>query len=159
MTKLCVLSDSHGFIHPEIVAIANDCDIAIHVGDIIDESTLEQLQPKQKLVAVKGNNDEHIHWLNAVETLEFDSGSIAIEHGHHHGHQQPSHDSLRQTYPQAKMVIYGHTHKQVIDINKTPWVINPGACGNIRNHGGAKCLTIEIDTSQAWRITTHIFEQ
>jgi len=156
--KLCILSDSHGFIHPKIVSIANECDIAIHVGDIIDESTLEQLQPKQKLIAIKGNNDEHITWLNSVEFIKFNSGTIAIEHGHKHGHQKPSHKSLRNTYPNAKIIIYGHTHKQVIDKDSKPWVINPGAAGEIRNHGGAKCFTIEINDNGNWPITPHIFD-
>ena len=157
MPKLCVLSDSHGFIHPEIVAMVSQCDLAIHVGDIIDESTLAQLQPKDKLIAVKGNNDDHITWLNAIEMLEIDNKLIAIEHGHLHGHQSPSHDSLREAYPEAQLIIYGHTHKQVVDTNKTPWIINPGASGNIRNHGGAKCLIIDTDSHQNWSITAHIF--
>ncbi len=157
MPKLCILSDSHGFIHPEIIQIANQCDIAIHAGDIIDEATLVQLKPKQKLVAIKGNNDDHIASLSKVEFLEFPSGKIAIEHGHLHGHHKPSHESLRATYPDAKIIIYGHTHKQVIDKESTPWVINPGASGEIRNHGGAKCLVLEVSNTQEWRITPYIF--
>lgn len=157
MLKLCILSDSHGFIHPEIIQIANQCDIAIHAGDIIDEATLIQLKPKQKLVAIKGNNDDHIASLGKVEFLEFPSGKIAIEHGHLHGHHKPSHESLRATYPDAKIIIYGHTHKQVIDQESTPWVINPGASGDIRNHGGAKCLVLEVSDTQEWSITPYIF--
>ncbi|SMN01039.1 phosphodiesterase, MJ0936 family [uncultured Candidatus Thioglobus sp.] len=157
MIQLCILSDSHGFIHPDIVALVNQSDIAIHAGDIIDESTLNQLKPKQKLVAIQGNNDAHITQLNEVALLEFDSGKIVIEHGHQHGYQSPSHASLRATYPDAKIIIYGHTHKQVIDKTTTPWVINPGASGNTRNHGGAKCLTITINNAAKWEITPHQF--
>ena len=159
MKKLCVLSDSHGFIHQEIIQIANQSDIVIHAGDIIDQSTLQQLRPKEKLVAIQGNNDAHLSALNTVEVLQFSSGKIAIEHGHKHGHHQPSHDSLRSTYPDAKVIIYGHTHKQVIDDSQQPWVINPGAAGNIRNHGGAKCLTIEISDNAHWIITPHVFSE
>ncbi len=151
------MSDSHGFIHPDIVKIVNQSDIAIHAGDIIDKSTLSQLKPKQKLIAIQGNNDDHITSLNRIEFLEFSSGKIVIEHGHLHGHHKPSHNSLRKAYPDAKMIIYGHTHKQVIDKDLTPWVINPGASGEIRNHGGAKCLTIEIDGDKEWLITPHVF--
>ena len=159
MKKLCVLSDSHGFIHPDIIQIANQSDIVIHAGDIIDQSTLGQLQPKEKLIAIQGNNDAHLNDLNTVEMLEFTSGKIAIEHGHKHCHHKPSHTSLRNTYPEARVIIYGHTHKQVIDDSQTPWVINPGAAGNIRNHGGAKCLTIEISDNTHWIITPHIFSE
>ena len=151
------MSDSHGFIHPEVVKIANQCDIAIHAGDIINESTLSQLKPKQKLVAIQGNNDEHISSLNKIEFLEFPSGKIAIEHGHLHGHHKPSHESLRAAYPDAKVIIYGHTHKQVIDKESTPWVINPGASGEVRNHGGSKCLTVDVYDDKEWLITPYVF--
>lgn len=157
MSKICILSDSHGFIHPEIIKIAGQSDFVLHAGDIIDEAILSQLKPKQKLIAVKGNNDEHIASLNAVEFLQLPSGKIAIEHGHLHGHHSPSHDSLRATYPDARVVIYGHTHKQVIDKESTPWVINPGASGQTRNYGSSKCLVIDIHESQEWIITSYTF--
>jgi predicted phosphodiesterase len=59
--------------------------------------------------------------------------SHQCEHGHEHGWKTPSHKSLLQTYPNAKVIIYGHTHKQVIDTESSPWVINPGASGAVRN--------------------------
>lgn len=157
MAKICVLSDSHGFIHPEIIKITSQCDFAIHAGDIINEDTLEQLNPKHKLIAVKGNNDNHIDSLNSVEFIELQGGKIAIEHGHLHGYLLPSHESLRLTYPEVKLIIYGHTHKQVIDKTITPWVINPGASGEIRNNGGSKCLVINISDSKEWIITPYTF--
>ncbi len=155
--KIGILADSHGFIHPDVVQLINQCDIAIHAGDIIDEKTLQALKPKQKLIAIQGNNDTHITQLNKVELLEFSSGKIAIEHGHQHGHHQPSHKSLRATYPDAKTIIYGHTHKQVIDKTTIPWVINPGASGTVRNNGSSKCLILTINDIQAWEITPYHF--
>jgi putative phosphoesterase len=157
MSKICILSDSHGFIHPEIIKIAGQSDFVLHAGDIINAGILSQLKPKQKLIAVKGNNDEHIASLNAVEFLQLPSGKIAIEHGHLHGYHNPSHDSLRATYPDAKVVIYGHTHKQVVDKESTPWVINPGASGETRNYGSSKCLVIDIHESQEWIIISYTF--
>ena len=115
MIKVGILSDTHGVIHPEIIKLMNDCDFVIHAGDIVDEDSLRVLRPKQKMIAVKGNNDLHISSLGEVEMLDLPGGNIAVEHGHMHGHIQPSHDSLRDTYPNAKIVVYGHTHKQVID--------------------------------------------
>ncbi len=60
-------------------------------------------------------------------------GKITIEHGHTHGAHQPCHDSLRKAHADAKVIIYGHTHKQVIDKSNNPWVVNPGAAGNTRS--------------------------
>jgi len=55
------------------------------------------------------------------------------------------------------VIIYGHTHKQVIDKESTPWVINPGASGEIRNHGGSKCFTMDIYDEKEWLITPYTF--
>jgi len=119
---------------------------------------VKQINPKQKFIAVKGNNDIHIDTLNEVEVLELPGGNIVIEHGHMHGHFEPSHDSLREAYPEAKAIIYGHTHKQVIDNKELPWVINPGSAGQIRNYGAARCLTLTIEDQDEWTIQPHIYD-
>ena len=158
MIKIGILSDTHGVIHPEIVGLMNNCDIVIHAGDIINENSLKQINPKQKFIVVKGNNDIHINTLNEVEVLELPGGNIVIEHGHMHGHFEPSHNSMRETYPEAKAIIYGHTHKQVIDNKELPWVVNPGSAGQIRNYGAAKCLTLTIEDQDEWTIEPHVYD-
>ncbi len=105
MIKIGILSDTHGVIHPGVIGLMNECDFVIHAGDIVDENSLSALNPKQKMIAVKGNNDQHISSFGEVELVEFPGGNIAIEHGHLHGHVQPSHDSLRATYPDSQVII------------------------------------------------------
>ena len=153
--KIGILSDTHGWIHPQIIQLMNSCDQVIHAGDIIDNSTLNAIKPK--LTAVQGNNDTHLTQFPAIEKLTLPGGKLVVEHGHQHGWHTPCHDSLRKTHPNAKAIIYGHTHKQIIDQATTPWVINPGAGGATRNHGSSKCLVINIDDTQTWQITPHTF--
>ncbi len=157
MVTIAILSDSHGEIHPQIVELINNCDFAVHAGDIIDESILQYLTPRQKLIAVQGNNDPHMLFLKEVESLDLPGGTLVIEHGHKHGHYQPCHDSLRRTYPDAKAVVYGHTHVQTIDDDTKPWIINPGASGGVRNQGGPRCLTLTIDNKENWMFESHVF--
>ena len=156
--KIGILSDTHGAVHPQIVELINDCDFALHAGDIVDIEVLQKLNPKQEVFAVRGNNDYHITHLEDVEVLSLPGGKIVIEHGHRHGHYEPCHESLRKSYPDAKAIIYGHTHRQVVDKTKTPWVINPGAAGETRNYDGAKCLMITIDGEKEWDIESHSFD-
>ena len=152
--KIGILSDSHGWIHPDIISLMNTCDQIIHAGDIIEEHTLSVLT--QPLTAIRGNNDKHIA-LKDIETMLLPGGKIVIEHGHQHGWQTPSHKSLRQSHSNAKAIIYGHTHKQVIDQETTPWIINPGASGAVRNGGSSKCLVLNIDDVQEWKFTPYQF--
>ena len=65
---------------------------------------------------------------------------------------------MREAYPEAKAIIYGHTHKQVIDNKELPWVVNPGSAGQIRNYGAAKCLTLTIEDQDDWTIEPHTYD-
>ena len=78
---------------------------------------------------------------------------MGIKHGGH----QPCHESLRKAHPDAKIIVYGHSHKQVIDKDEVPWVINPGAAGKTRTHGGPSCLVIECSNTKEWQIEAYRF--
>ena len=104
MIKIGILSDTHGSVHPQIAELMNKCDFALHAGDIVDIKVLQKLNPKQSVVAVKGNNDAHLTSLEDIEVLELPGGKIVVEHGHKHGHEKPCHDSLRRAYPDAKAI-------------------------------------------------------
>ncbi len=133
----------------------NNCDTIVHAGDVIDIDTLDVFT--QQLFAVQGNNDAHLTQFPEVETLALPGGDLVIQHGHQHGWHTPCHDLLRKAHPNAKAIVYGHTHKQVLDKSSTPWVINPGAAGEIRNGGSSKCLVLNISTEQSWQITPYEF--
>jgi len=154
-----ILSDTHNELDEQITALIKDCDIAVHAGDIGSRAVLEALQPKSgHVIAVAGNNDKPYLWdfedwdlvkkLPAIQHLILPGGTIVIEHGHEHDMQKPEHRDLRNAHPDARLIIYGHTHKQIIDMDEPHHVINPGAAGFTRNKGGASCivLTIEGDT-------------
>lgn len=156
--KIGILSDTHGFIHPHIINLFDQCDIVVHAGDIVDDETLCLLRPKHQIVAVQGNNDQHLTELKTTESLELPGGTLVVNHGHLFGHKQPSHDSLREAYPEVKMIVYGHTHKQLIEQDQTPWVVNPGAAGLTRNHGSSKCLLLTINAEQNWHVEPYNFK-
>ncbi|SFV85429.1 phosphoesterase, putative [hydrothermal vent metagenome] len=132
----------------------NRCDKIIHAGDIMEENTLKAFTAP--LIAVRGNNDEHLAFAD-IETLDLPGGKLVVEHGHKHGWQTPSHDALRAAHAEAKVIVYGHTHKQLINTEISPWIVNPGASGAIRNRGSSKCLVLAIDDKQNWKFITHNF--
>ena len=157
ITTIAVVSDTHSHLDHNIIEIVKDCDIAVHAGDICGGDIIDALQPKSgKVYVVTGNNDPYCHLTDTQlpKVLSFDvfGETITIEHGHEHGAHQPDHQSLRQAHSQSKLVIYGHTHKQVIDKEATPWVLNPGAAGKTRTHGGPSCLVIKCFEDKEWQI-------
>ncbi len=166
---VAILSDTHGVLHPQIEALVRDCDIAIHAGDIFHGDILDRLQPKSgRVIAVAGNNDhegvwpehqhERVRALPAVARLDLPGGTVEVEHGHVHDWKQPSHDDLRAAHPEARVIVYGHTHRKVIDDYRLPWVINPGAAGDTRTHGGPSCMVLHAGP-QLWRIDSYRFAE
>lgn len=161
-----ILSDSHGYLHPGIRDAVNQCDYIVHAGDIFNANVLEQLEPKKELIAVAGNNDFPDFWdsseadiVNALpknHNLTLPGGVLAVEHGHRLGNM-PNHTDLRWDHADARLIVYGHTHKRVIDQKEVPWVVNPGASGKVRNHGGSSCLILRA-SEKKWEIETILFE-
>ncbi len=157
--KVGILSDTHEELDDNVRAVIEDCDIAIHAGDIGTSSVLEAMQPKTgHVIAVAGNNDKPYLWdfkdwqlvknLPEVQELTVPGGKIAIEHGHKHDMHRPGHQNLRAAHPQARLVIYGHTHIEVIDKDDSDqYVLNPGAAGYTRNKGGPSCIVLTIDNN------------
>lgn len=165
--RVAIVSDTHGFIDPRIVRLIHDCDYAVHAGDVLSADVLDAMTPRSRTVlAVAGNNDVPAKWsrfeadrveaLPQVAQLELPGGLLVVEHGHRHGHHAPRHDLLRRAHPHARVIVYGHSHKLVIDQDATPWVLNPGAAGRVRTHGGPSCLVLNVERGH-WSVETHRF--
>jgi putative phosphoesterase len=160
-----ILSDTHGYLDERIAEVIRDCDYAIHAGDIMGAHVLEQLQPRKSVIAVAGNNDYPGVWnedetdivtaLPRTTSLELPGGTVNIEHGHRLG-GFPDHDQLRWDHAEVKLVVYGHTHKRIIDQQAEPWIVNPGAAGRERTKGGPSCLVLHASESE-WRFETVLF--
>lgn len=162
-----ILSDSHGYLDPRVRDVVNQCDYIIHAGDIFNADVMEQLQPKEKLIAVAGNNDLPHLWdenevgivndLPETYSLELPDGLVVVEHGHRLGNH-PDHGQLREDYAEARLIVYGHTHHRVIDQGEDPWVVNPGASGKVRTHGGPSCLILNAGEDD-WSFETVVFTE
>lgn len=154
-------------MHPSILDLANRCDQIIHCGDIGNADVLTQLEERASLSAVRGNNDIEALWAEeehpALTQVPWEreivlpGGTLGVCHGH----QEPSvprrHSYLRTAFPQCRAVAYGHSHQLVID-EEVPdcRVLNPGAAGRSRTHGGPSCLILKA-TEKEWLVESFRF--
>ncbi len=163
---LAVVSDTHGRLAAEVADVVARCDAVIHAGDICGAAVLRELASlNDNVIAVAGNNDMPALWsadehdvvaaLPAVARISAPGGDIVVEHGHRFGNR-PDHAELRKAWPDARLIVYGHTHKQVVDRDEKPWVLNPGAAGFVRNQGGPHCLVLTL-TADEWQVAPQRF--
>jgi len=157
IVKVAITSDTHGVLDERVAAEVARCDVVVHAGDICGNHVLDELALLcDQVIAVVGNNDLGSELLHQYEPLsqtvliELPGGNMAMEHGHLHGNA-PSHDVLRDRWPDATAIVYGHTHKQLWDKEAAPWVINPGAAGETRTQGGASCAIL-IASKECWTV-------
>jgi putative phosphoesterase len=150
---VAIVSDTHGHLDERIAAEVSACDYAVHAGDIGSAAVLRALLPRQRRVlAVRGNNDIPDKWPGEAEQLDvlplewrlqLPGGELVVVHGHQYaGPAGARHRWLRQTYPEARLIVYGHSHRRVRDLSGTPWVVNPGAAGRVRTCGGPSCIVL-----------------
>ena len=157
--KIGLLSDTHGWLDPRIGATLSEADCIVHAGDVLGAHVLEQLEAlsrQHRVVAVAGNNDR-FHGVDLPEEMELSlpGGCLTVVHGDRFGNH-PSHARLRQQWPQSRTIVYGHTHRIAQDQEMEPWVLNPGAAGRTRLHGGPSCMML-IAQSQHWEVVLHQF--
>lgn len=166
--KILLLSDTHGHVHPRILALASEVDAVIHAGDIGDPVILDSLRATTDTVlAVQGNNDTTAKWAKAragsdpstlplSDHLDLPGGTLTVEHGHTANPVARRHAVLRRRYPDSRLIVYGHSHRQAIDQEQIPWVVNPGAAGRSRTYGGSGCIVLTISRSR-WHLAPYQF--
>jgi putative phosphoesterase len=131
--RLGVIADTHGLLRPEVFQAFADVDHILHAGDIGPLHLLSELEALAPVTAVYGNTDgdEVRRRLPEVATVELEGFDIVVTHGDQLG--SPTPEGLNAAFPQAQIIVYGHTHRPlltVVDVVVT--VMNPGGAGHRR---------------------------
>lgn len=167
MIRVALVSDTHGALDVRVAEIVASCDLVVHAGDIGKPQILAELLPRSgRVLAVRGNNDTPHQWprgseswlreLPEVVQLDLPGGLLVVEHGHRVLPAAQRHARLRERHPQARAIVYGHTHRLIVDEETTPWVLNPGAAGRVRTYGAPSCLVLNAGMEH-WRVDIHAF--
>ena len=149
MRKIGLLSDTHGYLHPELTRIFKDCDEIWHAGDFGDIQTVETLKEIKPLRGVFGNIDGTEIRIEFPEFLRFwcEDVDVLITHiGGYPGNYSPAVRQIMQTKP-PQLFISGHSHilKVINDKKHKCLHMNPGAAGRSGFHKVITMLRFIID--------------
>jgi putative phosphoesterase len=124
-----LIADTHGLLRPSVFDALDGVDFILHAGDVGD-GVLDELRTIAPVRAVYGNTDPPGDPdLSPALDLDVEGVKIHVSHGHELG--APTPEKLLSTYA-ADVIVYGHTHKQLVVNVGGRWVVNPGAAGQRR---------------------------
>ena len=122
--QIGVISDTHGLVRGEAVAALHGSDLILHAGDVGTSDVLETLAEIAPVFAVRGNIDRD-DW--AAKLPETRSNSSAGRQFH------LRHDiaglDIDPAAEGCDAVIFGHSHKPLIENRSGVLYLNPGSAG------------------------------
>ena len=129
MVLIGLISDTHGLVRAGVFKALDGVEMILHAGDV-GEGVLDELRVIAPVQAVFGNTDPPgTPGLQPAIELEVDDTRVHVSHGHELG--SPTPEKLLAAYS-ADVIVYGHTHKQLVVNADGRWVVNPGAAGQRR---------------------------
>ncbi len=123
-----LISDTHGLVRPEVFEALKGVSRIFHAGDVGPPDVLIELATIAPVQAVWGNTDAPGR-PDLVERIEETIGGvrIVVTHGHELG--SPTPPKLVSAHMNAQVIVYGHTHQQLVTKAARRIVVNPGAAG------------------------------
>jgi putative phosphoesterase len=127
--KIAVLADTHipkraRKLPEKALAVLADADAIIHAGDVVSDEFLQALLSIAPVYAVLGNNDLT---LSLPETLEFELNGIKFAVIHDSGASAGRATRMKKRFPEAQIVVYGHSHIPMNLMENDQLLFNPGS--------------------------------
>ena len=130
--RVLVLADTHlrpgraRALPPSVVDELERCDVILHAGDVVTHHLLDELRAHAPVHAVLGNNDHPLRDdLPERITLELDGVRVAMVHETGATKGRPA--RVRRWFPDAQIVVFGHSHSPVNEWHDGQLLFNPGS--------------------------------
>lgn len=150
-----VVSDTHGYFHPDLADVLAGVDLILHAGDVGDPAILDGLEAVAPVRAVFGNvdgSDVRSRWPEterfAAEGLDFWMTHIAGRPGR----WQRGMDRRLADEGPPDVFVCGHSH--ILQIERVDELggmlfLNPGAAGRHGRHQQKTCVRLHVTDGQA----------
>ncbi|MGI5163141.1 metallophosphoesterase family protein [Spirillospora sp. CA-253888] len=149
--RVVVLSDTHAprrwkSCPPEVARHLRGADAILHAGDVCTADVLEELAQYAPVHAVLGNNDgpDVAAW-GAPERLELELAGLKVAMVHDSGQAKGRLARMGRWFPDADLVVFGHSHIPWDESGDGRRILNPGSPTDRRRqpHGTIALLDVE----------------
>ena len=145
--NLAILSDTHGLLRPEVAEHLKTADAILHGGDVNKPGIVDQLERYAPLYVVRGNNDKE--WAEQLpHDLTVTLGGVTFYLVHNK-------KEVPADLTGIDAVVFGHSHKYLLEERDGVLWLNPGSCGPRRFHQEITMMMAEVEngTLQVEKIT------
>jgi uncharacterized protein len=131
--RIVVLADTHipdfaKALPAGIVPALRTADLILHAGDVNAAWVLDELADFAPVRAVTGNNDRpDIRRWGAREKLVMDLDGLPVAMVHDGGPKEGRVKRLRHWFPDARLIVFAHSHVPVNEIADGVRFFNPGS--------------------------------
>ena len=119
-----VVSDTHGFLRPEVVGALQGVSLILHAGDVGKSEILDELSEIAPVKAVRGNVDRGVWAEQLPRTEVIEVGGVSF----YMLHEIETLD-LDPVAAGFQVVIFGHSHKPSREVKRGVLYLNPGSVG------------------------------
>lgn len=152
MTRIGLLSDTHGFLDETIFEHFSNCDEIWHAGDFGDAEVAKRLKEKKTLKGVYGNIDGQDIRSSFPEQLVFMCEDVKVMMRHIGGYPPRYNPETKKELliHKPQLFIAGHSHilKVMFDEKLQCLHMNPGAAGKQGWHKVRTIIRFVIDGKQ-----------
>jgi uncharacterized protein len=158
--KIGVISDTHGYVDPQLAEVLTGVDAILHAGDVGSGEALEDLKLIAKVYAVQGNVDPAEMNLPPTLAVGFQNLRVEIQHQLPVPQQElenwadgallprlnpeRSAQFLKSFNPATHVVVFGHSHRPCLLTIGHRLFFNPGSSGARRFRLPRCCGLLEL---------------
>ena len=148
-TRVGVISDTHcpefaDRLPASVFEALRGVDLILHAGDIDGAGTLAELGRIARVEAVRGDHDARLEDLPGHREVTVEGRRIVVVHGNRSrwieepqtllwtlslGYFRPHRGlprHLRKRFPEADVIVFGHTHRPHVELRAGALIFNPG---------------------------------
>ena len=161
MTRVALVSDTHGRIDDVFDKYLKECDLILHAGDYGDWSVIDKLSSFAPVKLVSGNIDSPFYRNEAPLVLRFNIEELSFLLMHIGGYpgKYSKNAKMELALQKPDVFVCGHSHiLRIIYDNKLEMLtLNPGAMGFEGFHNVRSIICFDVDGKNISNMRTVTF--